>query len=278
MHRALWLLFGLQLRGSLRFAKRNISSVRGILFLVLGSFVFLTWLGSVLINPSASSRPEPEYLERFGPLVLLALCLIYLLFSSGERVITFRPAEVDFLFPGPFTRRQQLAYKVAGLVGATLYQALFILIFVHRWGENLLLTYLGMVLLLLFFQFFTLTLNMLASTIGARAYSRGRKLVLASLGLLVAAVLLQAMLGEGGLTEALARAEESRAWQIARAPLAWFVKAPRAEAFWPDFVQYGTLALLVNLVLVGIVFALDAQYLEVSAAASERHYQRLQRL
>jgi hypothetical protein len=60
--------------------------------------------------------------------------------------------------------------------------------------------------------------------------------------------------------------------------LSWFIKAFRAEHFWPDFVQYGGLALIVDLLLVGVIFALDAQYLEASAVASERLYQRLQRL
>jgi hypothetical protein len=76
----------------------------------------------------------------------------------------------------------------------------------------------------------------------------------------------------------LAQLEQSPVWQTIRSPLLWFVKAFRAEQLWPDFVQYGALALLVDLILVGILFALDAQYLEASAAASERQYQRLQRL
>jgi hypothetical protein len=278
MHRALWLLMGLQLRGWLRFAKRNVSSVRGVVYLIVGLFFFFLWLFSLLFSPSAANRPNPEYVERFAPLVLLAGCVLNLLFSSGELTISFRPAEVDFLFPGPFTRRQLLLYKVAGIVAASLYQALFILIFFHNWGERAGFAYLGMVLTLLFFQFFTLTLTMTASTVGARAYSRGRKAVLVVIGLAVIAVLTVVVRSEGDVMETLARLEQSTAWHVVRAPFSWFVKAFRAEALWPDFVEYGSLALLVDLVLIAIVFALDAQYLEASAAASERQYQRLQRL
>ena len=278
MHRALWLLLALQFRGWLRFAKRNVSSVRGVIYLIIGLFFFFLWLFSLLFSPSAANRPNPEYVERFAPLGLLAGCLLNLFVSSGERVITFRPAEVDFLFPGPFTRRQLLLYKVAGIVAAALYQALFILIFFYNWGERAFFAYLGMVLLLLFFQFFTLTLTMTASTVGARAYSRGRKIVLAVIGLAVVAALTLMVRSDGDVMETLARLEHSTAWHVVRAPFAWFVKAFRAETLWPDFVQYGSLALLVDLVLIGVVFALDAQYLEASAAASERQYQRLQRL
>lgn len=278
MRRALWLLIGLQLGGWLRYAMRNASSVRGVLFLLVGLFFFSVWLLSLLFNPSAARGPNPEYLERFGPLALLGACLLNLFLSSGERVISFRPAEVDFLFAGPFTRRQLLLYKIAGIVATVLFQALFFMLLFHTWGNRPVTAYLGMVLVLLFFQFFTLALTMLASTVGARAYSRGRKVVLVLLALVFLAVAVQAARGNDDPMEMLARLEQSPAWQAARTPLSWFVKAFRATDFWPDFASYGGLALLVDLVLVGVVFALDAQYLEASAAASERMYQRLQRL
>jgi hypothetical protein len=276
MHRALWLLIGLQLKGWLRFAKRNASSVRGVIFLLVGLFVSCGWLMSFLMNPS-TRESNPEFVERFGPLFLLGGCLISLLLSSGERVISFRPAEVDFLFPGPFTRRQLLLYKTTGILASALFQALIFLV-VRQWGGRLLCAYLGMVLLLLFFQFFTLALSMLASAVGARAYSRSRKAVLAVLGLLVVVAVAHGMRGHEDPAEALLALEQSSAWQVVRTPLSWFVKAFRADHVWPDFLQYGGLALAVNLLLVGLIFALDAEYLEASAAASERLYQRLQRL
>jgi hypothetical protein len=278
VHRALWLLIGLQLRGWLRYAKRSVSSVRGIVLFLVFLFFSCGWLMSFLINPSGSNRPPPESLDRWAPLFLLGGCLVNLVLSSNERVISFRPAEVDFLFAGPFTRRQLLLYKIVGIVAAALFQSLLFFVFINRWGEGLLPAYLGIVLLILFFQFFTLTLTMLASTVGARAYSRGRKAVLIGLGLVLAVVAGQVVRGGGDPIETLARLEDSPAWQAVRAPLSWFVKAFRATDLWPDFVQYGSLALLVDLVLVGVVFALDARYLEASAAASERQYQRLQRM
>jgi hypothetical protein len=158
-----------------------------------------------------------------------------------------------------------------------LFQAL-IFLFIRNWGGQLLCAYLGMVLLMLFFQFFTLALTMLASAVGARAYSRSRKAVLAVLGLLLVVAAVHAMRGQADPGEALLQLEQSSAWQVARTPLSWFVKAFRAESWWPDFVHYGALALVVDLLLVGVILALDAQYLEASAAASERLYQKLQRL
>src|SRR5262249_31527619 len=145
------------------------------------------------------------------------------------RVFSFRAGEVDFLFPGPFTRRQLLIYKVVGIVASTLFQCLFLSLFLHNWGGILPATYLGAVLIILFFQFLTLALTMLASTIGARAYSRGRRVVLVMLLLIVAAVVYQGLLGGGDPEAILAKMEGSTAWEVIRTPLSWFVKAFRAQ-------------------------------------------------
>src|SRR5207248_1774458 len=50
------------------------------------------------------------------------------------------------------------------------------------------------------------------------------------------------------------------------------------ERLWPDFVFGAARCLGVDAVLLLVVFLLDAQYLEASAAASERAYARLQRM
>ncbi len=73
--------------------------------------------------------------------------------------------------------------------------------------------------------------------------------------------------------EAVARSE---AWRTALLPLSWFFKAFLASG--PrELAEYALLGLVVNLALVGVVFALDAQYLESAAASSARIYARIQR-
>src|SRR5256885_412064 len=117
MNSALWLLLWLRLRGWCRRLIRNTSSVRGLLLLLIGVFFF----GCIFINPimlyvvgvgRAEHSGSLDHLRRFGPLGLFAYCALTLLFSSNERSISFSPAEVNFLFSGPFSRRQLLAYKI----------------------------------------------------------------------------------------------------------------------------------------------------------------------
>ena len=55
-----------------------------------------------------------QHTRRVGPLLLFAYCALTVLFASAEHGISFTPAEVQFLFSGPFSRRQVLAYKIVG--------------------------------------------------------------------------------------------------------------------------------------------------------------------
>jgi hypothetical protein len=274
----LWLLIGLQYRGWLRHVKRGAGTVRGVLVLAFSTLLFVFWLVSLFFN-TASSRPQdPELAERIAPLGLLAICIMNVLFSTGERVITFQPAEVDFLFPGPFTRRQLLTYKLVGLLAVALFQSLIFFLLTRNVSGSLLSGLVGVFMIVVFFQFFTLALTLTATTIGARAYGWGRKIVLIVVVLAVALVAAQSWRGVSGddPIAVLAQMEQSTVWRAVRTPLLWFTKTFRAEHVWPDLVQYGSLALLVDVALLAIIFALDAQYLEASAAASERRYQLMQ--
>jgi hypothetical protein len=254
--------------------------VKGVLFLLVAAFFFSGWLISLFISSPGGNQSSMVDLERLGPLGLLGISVMNLLVSTGERVISFRPAEVDFLFPAPFTRRQLLAYKLVSMISSTLFQALILAVVFRNMGRTFLSAYVGVVLILLLMQLFALALTMIANTVGARAYSLGRRLVLVALGMVVVAVIVGAWrsMPDVGPEEMLDTINQSPVWQVIQTPFSWFVKAFRAEQVWPDLVHYGLLALLVNLFLIAVIFALDAQYLEASAAASEKQYQRMQRL
>src|SRR5439155_24743 len=77
------------------------------------------------------------------------------LFSQGERGIYFSPGEVNFLFAGPFTRRQLLVFKITSNALIGLVTSLFftLLLRIHaRWGVA---AYVGLFLTFLFLQLFT---------------------------------------------------------------------------------------------------------------------------
>lgn len=283
MDRALWLLLWFRLKAWLRRLLRNAHTGRGLLLLIAGILFF----GCILLNPLlgyaiSSGRPgraeTVEHMRTYGTLGLFAYCAMTLLFSSGERAIVFSPAEVNFLFSGPFTRRRLLGYKIASSVLACLVTSAFMMVVLLSYGVWPVAAYVGLVLTLLFLSFFGMVISLLANTLGARAYNRRRKWLLA--GALLLVLLALALQGRELLrlrpAEMLQHLQASPVAQVVLAPLGWFVRAYTAQDA-AELLRYGGLALGVDAAMVGLVLALDVQYLEASAAASERVYARILR-
>jgi hypothetical protein len=285
MDRALWLLLWLRFRSWFRRLGRNAGSVRGALLLAAGAVffccIFLNPIIAYFVGPAA--RPAGgatlEQVRQRGPLGLFAYCALTLLFSSGERAIAFTPAEVDFLFAGPFHRRQLLAYKIAASVLGCLVTALFMTVVSLSWGAWPPAAYAGLTLTFLFLFLFGMAVGLAGNVLGARAHTWRRRLVLFGLLLLVLVPVLFLGRDLPGLTagQVLDRVEQSAVVQAVLMPLGWFAQTIAAENF-RDLLAYGARALGLDAALVVLVFALDADYLEASAAASERTYARLQRV
>jgi hypothetical protein len=72
--------------------------------------------------------------------------------------------------------------------------------------------------------------------------------------------------------------EQSPLLRALLAPLRWFIDAFTADQLWPDFAVAAGLGLTVDVILLIVVLALDAHYLETAAAVSERAYVRLERI
>jgi ABC-2 type transport system permease protein len=277
--RALWLLLGLQTRAWLRSAGRSLRTVKGALLALLGLLVFLPWMLSLVLAPATTAGMSAEVVRTWGPGWLLLYCVVNVLLSSGERALYFNPAEVQFLFPAPFSRRQILAYKLYSTLilawPSALILSMVLRIHAHSWIATLVATLLG----LGFLQLFGTALNLLAVGMGKRFYTWGQRAVLVMVVLLGA--LLLAPLGHTLLadpTGSARQAVQSTVWRVATAPLRPLVETFLAERVWPDLLGWAMLALAIDAALLGIVFALDANYLEATAASSARLYARLQRL
>jgi hypothetical protein len=286
---ALRLLIRLQIKGWFRSFGRGLRTVKGVLLALLGLFFFLSWAASVL---PYLIMPDPELsgsvqrymhvidLRTYGPMVLLLFCLAQVLLSSGERTIYFTPAEVNFLFSGPFSRRQILGYKIAMLLLLGLLSTLFLTVVFRPHAHSFLTAFLGVALVTTFLQLFRMFVGLLAVTLGTSLYSRGRRLLFLGAALLAASVAVQAGWPAAGeeWRQWLADARQTLAWQAVTLPFRWFIEVFVANRVWPDLILYLGLGVAVNLVLLVLVFALDTQYLEAAATSSERTYAALQRL
>lgn len=279
MNGALGLLIGLQLRGWLRYLLRSLRSVKGALLALVGAAVVFPWLMAVLFAPRHGGGWLSNNLPESGPGLLLVYCFMNVFFSSSERAIYFAPAEVNFLFPGPFSRRQLLAYKIVSTLIVSLPTALFLTFVASTESSWFPASLTAMPLIVLFMQLFSLALNLIAVSLGARLYTRGRKIAAACVGLLALFVLVQfgGSPAEWQPRELWRQIQDTSAWQIVAWPLRWFFVTLTAHS-WLELLGPAAAAALVDLALVGVVFALDAQFLEASATASMRIYARMQRL
>lgn len=280
MDRALWFLFWLRLVGWLRRLRRTLSSVKGMLLAIVGLMIFLLWLLPSLLLAEPQSAEHLVQVRRYGPLLLLFFCISNVIFSSGERAISFSPAEVNLLFAAPFSRRQLLLYKILGSFAAALLSALILAVVLRQHTTGYLPGMLGLLLAMLFMQLFSMLLALVASLLGAAAYNRQRKVVLVLL-LAAAGVLLWRQgltLAGSSWPEILTALTDNPILQELLTPFRWLILTATAPRLWPDLVQYAALSLTANLVLLLGVLALDASYLEAATAASEKQYQRIERL
>ena len=280
MDRSLWLLMRLRFGALARRWKKTLSKPKGIVMAVITALVFAPWLVSVAMSSQLDIKPPLEPIRRYAPLGLFVLTFGSLLFSAGEQALYYSPAEVTFLFAGPYRKRQILGYKLFTTALLCLFSALFLSLASLMATPRLISGFVGSFVLMLFLQLLQMVAGLAAGTLGALAWSRGRRLILAGLVALVGLAILSAgrELGSAGPMEALRKIEGSPVATAVLTPFRWFVLAFTAEKVWPDLVRWAGLGLMVDLALIGLVFALDAGYLEAASASSARRFARLRRL
>lgn len=278
MPHALQLLLKLQARAVLRRAVRGAGNWRGALLLAFGAGLILLFMLPSVFWGVAMPRTDPQAVRTMVPLGMLAIAISSLVMGGGERAIAFTPAEVEFLFPGPFTRRQILIYRIVKTLAGTLITALIFSLVFLRHAASWPACFLGAVSALAFIQLLSMAIVLVGQTVSERTYTLGRK-VLAGLLLAAIAVALTPVAMRGMETGWLAAAQEVRASAVGRVlltPMEPFGRVLTA-ATWPALGGWLGLALLADASLLGVVMWLDANFLEASAARSQAIYDRVQR-
>ncbi len=244
------------------------------------------WLGPSLFAALMMRRqPLPPQLEFGGlfepylPLLIFGFCLLLILGPAGELAFAFRPAEVDFLFPAPFERRELLIYKLAKVLCGAALMALLLSVWCLIYVKSWLAAFLGIWLTLMFVQLLVLAIALLRQIVAEHAYTLARKLIWTALAVLVAAALAQ-MVATAPFRKVAEVAPHFRAtWpgMILLAPFEVFSHAILARNWFPDLLCWAAGAAAIDLGLLGLILRLDADYLEAAAGASQKLYERLQR-
>jgi len=280
MPHALWTLLRLNFRGTFRRMLRGTRTARGIVFLMLGILAFCAWLGPQLYRATRMPRADPQYVRTIAPFAILAFCLGNLFASFGEKAVAFTGAEVDFLFPGPFTRRSLLGYKILKTALGTFFTSLIFSIILLRYSSGWLACFVGVWLTIQFMQLFAMSAVMIGQTVGEQLYSRGRRIF--SVGIIALLIITAGPKLTGHLHESpmnlMRQVHSTTAGRVLLAPLdvfAWTITARRSSN---DPAIWGSVGLLIDLLMLAIVIGLDANYMETAAVVSQRRYERLQRI
>ena len=276
MHPALRKLMLLLIRARIRRFASGFKTLRGALLPVAMLLTLLPAIGGLFL--AEHSRGGVDY-ERTRALIssgLFLLCVLNLLGLKPDSGITFQPAEVDMLFPGPFTRRQLLLYKfVATVLGISALSLLFSCYFasmVRYWIAG----FVGLVLSGVFAMLFGQAAILIASTLAETTVTRGRKILFGVLAVIAAATI-GSLFAFGG--EAATLEQITKLWivRFLLAPFDVFGRVVAAQSLFPDFVIWTSVATLMNAALAAVILKLDANFLETAATASRKAYERMQR-
>jgi Putative ABC exporter len=285
MHPALAKLIALSVKSSIRRTFRGARTVKGALLLlfsfgVLALMIVPSLVGAAFMR-SAQGLPQfSQWIEPYVPLAILGFCLLMIFGPAGEMAIAFTPAETEFLFPGPFSRRELIIYKLVKLLLGGFFLALLLSVTCLIYFRSWLAAFVGIFLTMEFMQLLALVVALAGQIVAEHAYTRSRKLSLLVVGALVAAGLAQ-MLWQTPVTSIPALALAFRGtWtgRVVLAPFEVFSAAMLAVEWFPELLCWGALAAAINLGLVAVILKLDADYLEGAAAVSQRIYERRQRI
>jgi ABC-2 type transport system permease protein len=276
MHPALFKLIALSFKSIFRRAFRNARTIKGAFLIFFTALTIFMMIGpSLFAALTLRHRPGmPQFtgwLEPYLPLMLLGGCLFIIFGPASETAISFTPAEIDFLFPAPFERRELLIYKVAKL----LLGSVSLLLYLNTWLAALV----GVFLTLTFTQLLAMSVALVGQIVAEHAYTRARKIILLSVGAMVAAGLVQMLWQMPGqsLAELAWKFRTTAAGQVVLAPFEVFSHAILARNFFPGLVGWGAAATAIDAALLFLIVRLDADYLEGAASISQKLYEKMQR-
>ncbi|HET9943143.1 MAG TPA: putative ABC exporter domain-containing protein, partial [Terriglobia bacterium] len=252
---------------------------KGILRLVLTAGLMALTFGPMVVFLILREPPDPAMARAFlEPAIFLFTMVILIGSGTNNNGVFFTPPEVDFLFSGPFNRRELILYRIGHQAQASLFGALFLSVAPTPFVPSWIFAFLGIALVLQFIQLLSTVLSLTISIVGQSAYTRARKAVLILVGVVIVLGLVQAAANQpvGDPIAILQEFARTPIGRIVLAPFQLFSRTIAAERFFPDFLAWGSLALGLNAALLVLTLRLDTDFYERSAAVSEKVYRALE--
>jgi hypothetical protein len=275
IHPALLLLIRKQLRGFLRRQFTGGSTKRTV-FTILGIGAFILWLGSIGLSAAFQKGKAPEEISAFLPLYLTGFALLPIIFGNDDRAIAFTPAEIDFLFPGPFSRRDLVLYKMLKLVLSSIFGGVILSIWLKRFSSSFGTCIVAAAMYLVFLNLLTTAVALVRDTMQERAFTLLRRALTVLLIGGIAGIMYYVNSTGAPTVESMHRLADSIPGLIITAPARAFTHVfnPRSPA---EFVIYTATCLAMIMGAAGLVLVFDKGYMEAALNASQRRQLRMAR-
>ncbi|MEM6891710.1 MAG: hypothetical protein AAF636_26855 [Pseudomonadota bacterium] len=284
MDAALSQLLMLRLRGGLRQRLLQLASLRGLLFSL--AFGGIIWF---LIASNSSSETNlfgtaelgrhafDEQILTFMPLSMLGLSLLTVVMTTGP-TFHFSPNEINFLFTGPFRRRDLIVYKFAAYVAGVTLSSVFVTILVQPEAGSILSVFIATLLTLVFVQLNSAVISMAGHALDGSKFAWLRWPVTMLLCLIGAATVLYAWLMPGlGVLDLLSEFRHSWIGTIVLIPYIVFAELFVATSL-SNMALWAFVAVVINAALLRAVIVLDARTTDRSLAENARLSNRWERI
>jgi hypothetical protein len=284
MDAALCQLLMLRLRGGLRQRVHQLASLRGLLFsfafggiiwflIVSNSSSGTNFLGSAALDQQAVS----EQIITFMPLSMLGLSLLTVMMTTGP-TFHFSPNEINFLYTGPFRRRDLIVYKFgAYMAGVTLTSAFITLIAPPQTGSTL-SVFIASLLTLVFVQLNSAVISMTRHALDDSRFARIRWPAIVLLCAILAATLLFTWATpDRGIIDLLSEFRHSWIGTVILIPYIVFAELFVAPSV-SDLVFWALVAVIINAALLRAVIVLDARTIDRSLVENARLSNRWERI
>ena len=286
MDSALFRLLMMRLRGGIRLRLIQLTTLRGLLFSV--AFCGIIWLllaansasleTGFLVDAALDRRALSAQISTYMPLGMLAMSVLTVVLSTGP-TFHFSPTEINFLFTGPFRRRDLILYKFgAYLAGATLSSA-FITIFAQSQTGSALTAFTASLLTLVFVQLNSAVIGMAGQALEGSRLAQFRWPAIALLFTAVTACAVYAWTTpELNLTDLMFEFRHSWIGIVILSPYIVFSELFLAPSLFPHLLFWTTIAVLVNAALLLLVVKLDARTTDRALKENARESHRWERI
>ena len=274
----------LRLRGGLRQRLLQLASLRGLLFtLAFGGIIWFliasnssaatSLLGSTALDRQALSAQ----IMTFMPLSMLGLSLLTVLMTTGP-TFHFSPNEINFLFTGPFRRRDLILYKFCAYAAGVVMTSAFVTLIAPPQTGAALSIFIATLLTLVFVQLNSAVIGMAGHALDGSRFAKLRWPTTVLICVIVVATVLYAwVMPDRGMIDLLSAFRHSWIGTIILMPYIVFAELYVAPSV-SQLTVWSLVAVVINAALLRAVIALDAHTADRALAENARMSSRWDRI